>query len=138
MKKFITLLLVLTGMVCMASAADKKTATVYVKASKQIYIHVWNTTTGGEGEDDATTSAFDNALQMSTTTQYGISFYKYDIVYYSSSFSFLVKDVQGSINYGDNQSADKEGVTGGFYTWDGSWKTPVNEYNSSNSSIQLT
>lgn len=129
MKKLITLILVLTGMVSTASADDPKTATVYVKAGSCPNIHIWNTGDGGTSTTWGTNG--DNLPLMTETNLYGVTVYKYDVTYFTDSFKCLFKWGTGT------QSKDVEGIDGdAYYTWDGNWTDPTT-YDHSISSVQL-
>ena len=109
MKKLITLLLVLTGMVCTASAATiyyKKTGNESVPK-----IHVW-----GDGVEGTTWGDF---AVMTETNLYGVTVYKYDVVFtgdevpYNFLFAYTtdwksgdVKTQTGDVCYKWNQTTN--------------------------------
>jgi hypothetical protein len=106
MKKLITLLLVLTGMVSTAMAA---TATIYVKSGGSGAPNIW---LWGDGVTNPTSTW--PGEQMTTATVNGITVYKYDVTYTGENYSFL-------LNYNGNEKKSNDVTTSGtvYYYWDG-------------------
>ena len=125
MKKFITLLLVLTGMVCTASATD---GVFYLKKSfdSAPYIHVW------DSNNEHIAGEWPGTPLTTTVSINGVEFYKYAFTYTAETYSVIL-NWEGNI-----QSAQKSGLTGTTAcSWDGNSGSSLNVYDYSVSKVEV-
>ena len=128
MKKLITLILVLTGMVSTASAAD---GVFYLKkkadwsGDNQPYLHLYDAQGNKTGTWPGT------HLKNCEVNIYGVSFYKFEFTY-EDKYSVI-------LNWnGGYQSATRNDLTGTvFCEWSGSEGTAITDYDASISSVKL-
>lgn len=127
MKKLITLLLVLTGMVCTAMA---DTGVFYLKKlndwndSNKPNIHVWDTS--------GNITTYPGPKIPTEVNLYGVSFYKYEFTY-SGNYNVI-------LNWDSDiyKSTDVTGLTGTvYYNWSGTTGDAPTTYDTSISSVQL-